>query len=270
MDDHVKEFYRQFSEDSPTGNFHKVIALHEAPDSKWKTICNLIPNLPKGWYELSKLSTSDRIDFTRDYWYSKLPFHPCMIAGLADFFSSLDDIGIFVTQKKFDDPFDLQMVYSLKGGRGFFHGGCPASDEKVLTLKRTFPAVNWPEDYLAFFQIHDGFSKATDTGITPCSHMLSAYDAFQNMLNSIDPVTTMKGDPVDATKLFPFYESFGMPFYQCFWGDWYPEEEMGNVYYSGQINKISDVTSQDPSVETMAFATFSDWLMFYLEIIEKP
>ena len=126
-----------------------------------------------------------------------------------------------------------------------------------------------PLDYLAFLQIHNGFSKVTDSGITPSNLMKKKYNDFQNTLSLAEPVTTVKGDPVDALKLIPFYESFGMPFYQCFWGEWYPEEEMGNVYFSGQTNKISDTTGLDPSVDTMAFPTFADWLMFYLEIIEK-
>jgi hypothetical protein len=59
-----------------------------------------------------------------------------------------------------------------------------------------------------------------------------------------------------------------MPFFQCFWGEWYPEREMGNVYYSGFTRSISDYTQFGVGVETMAFETFTDWLMFYLETIE--
>jgi hypothetical protein len=59
-----------------------------------------------------------------------------------------------------------------------------------------------------------------------------------------------------------------MPFYQCFWAEWYPEQEMGNVYYSGESKTISDVFGSFSSSETMAFTTFTDWLMFYLERID--
>ena len=59
-----------------------------------------------------------------------------------------------------------------------------------------------------------------------------------------------------------------MPFFQCFWLEWYPEDEMGNVYYSGVANTISDLAAKATSAENMAFPTFTDWLMFYLETIE--
>ena len=80
-------------------------------------------------------------------------------------------------------------------------------------------------------------------------------------------VTNTKGELINPHSLIPFYESFGMPFYQCFYKDWYPETEMGNIYYSGNTNTISDVKNKDPSSEAMAFSTFSDWLIFYLETI---
>jgi hypothetical protein len=66
-------------------------------------------------------------------------------------------------------------------------------------------------------------------------------------------------------SLIPFYESFGQPFFQCFWGDWYPDQEMGNVYYSNATKKILVSNKKDDCLETMAFETFTDWLVFYLE-----
>jgi hypothetical protein len=78
-------------------------------------------------------------------------------------------------------------------------------------------------------------------------------------------IKTSDGIEVDPKTLIPFYESFGMPFFQCFWTEWYPEEEMGNVYYSGVSKKILVAEDERPSEENMAFPTFLDWLMFYLE-----
>ena len=49
MDFHIKEFYRQTSDDFPSGNFHKVIALNEAPDIPWETLVEMVPKLNKGW-----------------------------------------------------------------------------------------------------------------------------------------------------------------------------------------------------------------------------
>ncbi len=88
------------------------------------------------------------------------------------------------------------------------------------------------------------------------------------MLEEQDSLTTTKGVAVNPHSLIPFYKSFGMPFFQCFWGEWHPESEMGNIYYSDLTRKICACTKKDECVETMAFETFTDWLMFYLEKID--
>ena len=107
------------------------------------------------------------------------------------------------------------------------------------------------------------------TGITCVSMMNDTYQEFQNMLNSQGEVRTKSGKVVNPKTLIPFYESFGMPFYQCFWDGWHPEQEMGNVYYSGESNTISDPALTDEgSMEQMTFPTFSEWLLFYLEQFE--
>lgn len=270
MDHHVKEFYCQFSGDTPKGNFHKVIPLHESPHITWESISKLVPKLSKGWYELAHLPVKDRIEFTRDYWLAKMPYHPKFPDFLMRFFDNLDDIAIYVIQRKFDDPYDANMVYSLKGDTGFFRGALPATDDETLALQRSFPDTLLPTDYLSFLQIHDGFCKTTDcTGLIPSSQMADAYREFQEIIQVEGHLTTNHGTDVNPKKVIPFYESFGMPFFQCFWAEWYPEQEMGNVYYSGLTRTISDVVgSSDPSSETMAFSTFTDWLMFYMERIE--
>jgi hypothetical protein len=269
MDHHIKEYYSQFHDETPKGNFHKVIALNENHAVTWSTACKMVPSLCKGWFELAQLSPEDKIEFTRDFWLSKLPYHPKVDDFLSQFFASLDDIYIYLIQRKFDDPFEANLVYSLSGDAGFFRGSIPASDAEILALKNAFPDVILPADYLAFLQIHNGFSKTTDvTGISPSAKMPLSYQTFQQTLEDFGPVLTSKGKDVNPKALIPFYESFGMPFYQCFWAEWYPEQEMGNVYYSGVTGTIIDVESKDPSSESMAFPTFLDWLMFYMEKIE--
>jgi hypothetical protein len=99
--------------------------------------------------------------------------------------------------------------------------------------------------------------------------MKEGYNAFQEMLGSvIDPITTPSGAIVNPASLIPFYESFGMPFFQCFWGEWYPEQEMGNVYLSPASRMISTCKKRGECDESLAFETFTDWLMFYLEKID--
>ena len=268
MNNHVREFYKQFSNDEPNGHFHKVIALQEAADVDLETVSSFAPALSKGWYELAHLKNKDRIDFLFDFWLSKLPFHPKAQKNLEKFFSSISEIGVYLVQKGFDDPFKINMVYSLKNETSFYRGEPSASEEKIAALQQAFPSVILPEDYKAFLRIHDGFSKTTDcTGVIPSTEMLETYKRFQEMVEGADPITMKKGVLVDPKKLIPFYESFGMPFFQCFWADWYPQNEMGNVYFSAQLKTISNVTRPDSSTETMAFPTYMDWLFFYLEQI---
>lgn len=266
MDHHIKEYFCQFSDDLAKGNFHKVIALHEETQLNWETVSKMVPKLCKGWFELIHLKPKDRVEFVRDYWLSQLPFHPHLAEFIMRFFQSLDDVAIFLSQKNSDSPFEATLVYSLSGDNGFFRGQVGATDEDLVVLKNSFSNFILPEDYLSFLKIHNGFGKTTDsTGIISSENMLQSYLAFHQMLETREPVMTTDNQQVNPKTLIPFYGSFGMPFYQCFWEEWYPENEMGNVYYSGTTNMISDVKKIDPSAESMAFPTFLDWLMFYME-----
>lgn len=271
MDQHVQEFFRQSSDQAPRGNFNKVIALQDAPDIEWETLSKLVPDLCRGWFELAHLSSKDRIDFSRDFWLLKLPYSPGLDEFINRFFGALDDIGVFITQKRLEDPYEASFVYSFKDDGGFFRGYSPISEQKLEHLRKFFEEYILPSDYIAFLQIHDGFCKATDcTGVTRSVNMPESYKKFQTMLQKQEPIVTSKGTIVNPKTLIPFYESFGMPFYQCFWGEWYPEQEMGNVYYSGEAKTISDVFGVGTSSEKMAFPTFTEWLTFYLERIDQP
>lgn len=267
MDVHVKEFFRIASKDAPPGAFHKVIALHEAPDGSTDELVKKFACLPRGWVELAMLPIRDRIDLLRDFWLSKLPFCPHILERLDSFFEKLDDVGIFVMQRKYDDPWECELVYSLRNDGGFFRGRPPASDEQLFNLQKCFPETILPEDYVAFMRIHNGFSKANDTGIIPVEKVWKIYNDLQSSFAAGERLSMNSGKLVNPKSLIPFYESFGMPFFQCFWSDWYPESEMGTVYYSGNSNRISDVECADPSDDQMAFPTFSNWLLFYLETI---
>ncbi len=265
MQHHIKEYYKQSSGDTGKGKFHKVIHINEANELLWEEIQELAPSLPRGWFELAHLKPSDRLEFTRDFWIAKLPYHPPLQEFLTKFFQSLEDIYIFLVQQKFDDPFDAHLVYGLKKDAGFYKGHPPILEKDVLHLKAEFSEIIFPKDYIAFLQIHDGFCKTTDcTGVFKSTSIKSTYERLQESIAKLEKETTgANGVSINPLSLIPFYESFGMPFFQCFFKDWYPEDEMGNVYYSGNNNTISDIKSS----ETMAFPTFSDWLIFYLETI---
>lgn len=265
MDTHIKKFFRQESDKSVKGNYHQVIDLHES-SLKWKEVQEICPSFCRGWFELAHLSNRDRVEFSRDFWLSQLAFKPEMVQGILQFFDSLDDIALFLLQEVAETPFEGRLVYSLKKNRGFFHGGVGATDQKIAQLQKAFSGFILPQDYLAFLRIHDGFCKATDTGIFSIDLMPKCYERFQRLLDDSDPLVSSGGEAMDPKKLIPFYESFGMPVFQCFYSEWYPDQEMGNVYYSGLTHTISDLKL--PLPESLAFPTFLDWLLFYLEKVE--
>lgn len=268
MDKHIKEFFIA-NTDTSLDNFHQVIQITDITAVNWEKLSKKVKRMPKGWCELARLSTADRIGFTYDFWLSRLPYHPNLDDSLNRFFSNVDDIAFFITQKKADDPFEAHMVYSLSNDRGFYRACIPASEEELFELQKYFSDFVLPEDYLAFLSIHNGFCKATDsTGLTSAGKMKENYITFQKMLEEKGIPSTISNRSVNPHSLIPFYESFGMPFYQCFWGEWHPEDEMGNVYYSSSTNMISNVDSYGSSTpEAMSFKTFTDWLIFYLETV---
>lgn len=268
MDSHVLEYYQAYSDDASPGHFHRVIPLHEDRLIEWEEALEWVPNLCRGWYELSHLSVQDRIEFTREFWRATLPYHPELSVFLDQFFASVDDIGIYLTQRTFDDPFCAHLIYSLSDNSGFFQGELPATEEEILALQNAFPAYILPADYLAFLRIHNGFAKAMDSGLIRSHDLPQVYADCQASLQEDPPVTTSLGTAVNSAGIIPFYRSFDMPFFQCFWSEWYPEQEMGNVYYSGLTRSLSDPAQANDSSETMAFKSFIDWLIFYLEKVD--
>ncbi|MBS0605687.1 MAG: SMI1/KNR4 family protein [Parachlamydiales bacterium] len=268
MNSHVRRFYRKFiDEDAPIRLYHEVIALHEAPRFSWEEISSKVPSLPKGWHELAYLQKQDRIEFSRDFWLSTVPFEPRFHEFFNQFFSALDDVGVYVTQLRFDSPFESEIVYSLRDGSCFFHGSPPCSDEEIAKLKQDFDGLI-PEDFCAFLKIHDGFSKHTDTGLVKTKFLKALYDQLIVELREDRQDIVCKGKIIDPKSLIPFYESFGQPSYQCFFTEWHPGKEVGNVYYSTLEKVISDHTDRNASMENLAFPSFLDWLVFYLESIE--
>lgn len=269
MDNHALEYFRQYSGKSEKGHFHQVISLHDSLDGRnWEEVSKLAPTLCRGWFELSHLPVADRIEFTREFWLTKLQYQPDLNEALDKFFSSLDEIGIFLIQQSYDDVFKPRLVYSIKNNGGFFHGHPPAHEEQIIELQKSFPDFLLPADYLNFLQIHNGFSKSYDTGIITSKDMAMTYQQFQESFQEKDAIITSKNVEINPKTLVPFYESFGMPFFQCFWSEWYPEQEMGNIYYSGETHTISEPTGSEDGLEKMAFKTFTEWLLFYLEKID--
>ena len=267
----MKESFHDFYDDKGSKNqFHHVIALNQE-EMAWESLLEKSPGMPRGWYELSRLSKEDRIEFTREYWLGKIPLisiHADYLEGrLYNFFDKMDDIAIFVTQATVKEPFEPHMIYSLTEDRGFFHGSPPISTQGLENLVKQFANISFPPDYLAFLQIHDGFSKYTDTGL------IKSFDlskTFQSLKQSLSETVLIRpdGQILDPNHLIPFYESFGLHCYQCFYSDWYPESEMGNLYFSESNCTVSNFFDRENLEENLAFPTFLEWLLFYLEDIE--
>lgn len=267
MNSHVRRFYRTFVNDAtPVRFYHEVIALHENPQMQWKEIEQKAPSLPRGWHELALLDPNDRIEFVKDFWLSALPFVSHIHEFLEKFFKKLDDVGVYLTQSRYDCPFECEIVYSLGDDSSFFHGLPPPSLEKIANLQRDFNDV-LPQDYLDFLKIHDGFSKHSDTGIIKSDYLQSVYENVQEKIQN--EMIYSGNQIIQPRDLIPFYESFGQPSFQCFYLNWISINSAGNVYYSMAEGKISDIFDQNSWGQNLAFPTFLDWLIFYLEGIEE-
>lgn len=269
MTDRIHGFFKESEDEDHEGHFHKVIGLHEEPYLDWETLSRQIPRLPRGWFELSRLELQDRVEFTREYWFARLskvvPADITFEERLFSFFDKLEDVAIFATQEVSEGPFEVHMVYALKDDSGFFHGYPPATADNLALFAKQFANFTLPPDYLAFLSIHDGFSKYCDTGLIKTRDMARYYSRFQQV-NAQEVILSPEGQIVDPKSLIPFYESFALHCYQCFYADWYPTTEMGNIYYAEKIEDPAlDFLSQNFLDDNFAFASFLGWLMCYLE-----
>lgn len=246
--------------------FFKLIPLHENRDLQWEELLGEVPHLPRGWFELSRLSREDRIEFTRDFWLSKLSFSqaPALDDQLISFFSQVDNIEIFLTQETKYSPFDVHMVYSLQEKNSYFHGFPPAHKEEIQHLCKQFESATFPKNYLAFFEIHDGFSKYMDRGLIRIKEMAKANFKFQQLLSS-ELLIGAEGFSINPTSLIPFYESSELHAYQCFFTEWGPLEEMGNICYSADLDQGLPFFLPHFLENGGASPTFLHWLIHYLK-----
>jgi len=252
----VNQYFREGA------NFEKVILLSDLPNMSWQEVVQMAPNFPRGWFELSRISIENRIHFTYDFWLDKLPFNVSVYPGLTRFFEKLDDVGVVLACKK--DRWTPQLVYSLSDNSSFFRGlpGAMQSDLEELKMSLDFPL---PRDYLAFMKIHNGFGRISEMGLLRSDELASAKRRLTEMILKTDQLVKSGLISVDPGALCPFYEVYGLDSYQCFYADWYPTNEIGNVYFSGIDYTVSDTSEQKAWSENLAFPTFSEWFIYYLE-----
>ncbi len=241
------------------GLFSEVLFFSQDRIS-WEETKKKIPEFPKGWYELSCLNDPDRIEFTKEYWLKVLPFVPKAHPKIIRFFQGLDDVGIYAFLPKNQEKWQLEFIYSLKNEACFFRGGLFAREGSIQALNQQLQHV-LPKDYLAFFQIHNGFARHNDIGILHLEQVIPCQKQLERIL--LDSQKRYTPSIIyERDSLIPFYECFGLHSFQCFFKEWYPTSEIGNVYFSGVDYTISKVVKAE---EDLAFESFSKWLAFYLE-----
>jgi hypothetical protein len=257
----VRDFYRRPEKEESL--FHSVLFLSDNPDSL-NDASRYSSELPRGWFELCRLPAEDRIEFVRDFWLNLLPYHPAFHIFLTEFFGKLDDVGVVLTQVSQQSPSVAEMIYSLKDNSTFFHALPPCTESELNELKSLI-VHPLPHDYLAFLRIHNGFGKLSDLGLLKTRQAIDAQKHLMDQFLWSDRTIKMKNQAIDPSSLIPFYESYGLQSYQCFFNEWYPGSEMGNVYLSGIDYTISDYSDRKEWADQMAFPTFLDWLAFYME-----
>ena len=254
----AKKYYELGGE----SNIQEVLILSEETTLNWNEISEKIPEIPRGWFELSRISPEERIEFVTDLWLDRLPYHPGGQSVISHFFSRLDDIAILVVRR--EGEYSAEMVYSFADNRSFFRGLPPATEEDVRVFKREL-GIQVPYDYLSFLRLHNGFGKLSEIEIIRMEDIATAREAVREIVTNTDHVIEWKNHIIDPEALIPFYEDYGLNSFQCFFTDWYPGSEMGNVYLSGISYTMSDTTERSHWIEQRAFTSFLEWLAIYLE-----
>ena len=262
MNSLIRQFFS--ADKSGEGAFKEVLFLSESPELSWEAAEKKSSDLPRAWFELSRLSPKDRVEFTRDFWLDRLPYHPSAHPLFYEFFEQLDDVAVVLTQTDEEENLSAELVYSLGDNSCFFRGKPPCSDEDLLELRNEI-RIPLPQDYLSFVRIHSGFGKLSEMGLLPLGEVANAKRRLMDLILRSEKRLMSGKQRVEPGSLIPFYEAFGLDSFQCFYADWYPSNEMGNVYLSGIDYTISDTSKTGTWPDSLAFPTFSDWLAYYLQ-----
>jgi len=266
MNSAVYEYFQKRGSDK--GEFVDVILLDDESFLSYDDVLKMVSYFPKGWYELSRLPILDRIEFTAQYWQTILPFYPHVNNFLIKFFDRVDDVAVFLTKKQGHNSFYPELVYSMNNETTFFRGGIPVSDEGLVILNEQFSGI-LPHDYRSFLKIHNGFAKNQDFGLIKAENLKLFSERMQTSLTDERRAILCGNKKVEPKNLIFFYQDFDFESFQCFFTDWVPLGEVGNVYFSMRDRTISNCKGCEELEEKLAFYTFLDWLVFYLEEIEE-
>lgn len=262
MNRSVLEYYKK---DESSG-FCDVIFVDEKTTKTYEELKEIAYKFPKAWFELSKLQITDKIEFSADFCLKTLPYSPDIYPLIADFFLNINDISIIMTKKRNDEKYLVELVYSMQNDSTFFRGKPPLDEDIINYINFEFNNI-LPRDYLAFLKIHSGFAKNADSGIIEAENMLDLTNHMIDLIENQKKVILLNNQHIDPQDLIFFYQSYQRVDFQCFYTRWQPQE-IGNVYYSYNDNSISNYYDKASLSENLAFPTFLDWLIFYLDILD--
>jgi len=264
MNSQIRDFFRVDKSHDP--HFKEVRFLSEESDLCWEEIKNT--GLSRGWFELSRIPVEDRVEFSKEFWLSCFSFHPVATKTLIDFFNQLDDIVVLICRQTEEEPWESELVYSLRDNSCFFRGRPPAEEGQIDWTKKQL-GFNLPHDYWAFFRLHNGFGKLTELGMLAIEDLAEAKNQLVATCLKSDKLLRMGEASLDPHSLFPFYEEYGLGSFQCFNAEWYPGSEMGNVFFSSIETTISDISDRKTWTENLAYPTFLEWLSAFLEGVNR-
>lgn len=254
----AQQFYKKGGEEG----WESVRSLTDGSCVSWELIPIEAPDLPRGWLELSRVTSIERKEFIADFWLDTLPYDPSSHQMVESFFSKVEDIDILLLEKEGDVV--AKMVYSLSNNQTFFWGNVPVSldaiQEESLGMRDSLP-----RDYLAFLSMHNGFGRLGSKGIFKIEELSLAKRRLQKALEEMHPPLCLEGKIVDPHSCIPFYEVEGTDAFQCFYLDWYGENGVGNVHCSLLDRWISPLPKEGEAKESLTFPSFSAWLWEYLE-----
>lgn len=252
MNGQIREFLRKFNQ---------VRVLSEEPGLCWEEASSLAVSRP--WFELSRVSAEDRVEFTKDFWLSRLPLHLSATPAIEEFFRKVGDVVVISARQTNEEPWRPELIYSLADNSSFFRGLGAATQHEIEELLEQFN-VRLPRDYCSFFSLHNGFGKLSETGLLRLGELTHVRErVIERILESPQPLR-FQDAWFDPHSLFPFYEEYGLESFQCFNADWYPGSEMGNVHFSTIDWSLSDVTERAAWAEELAYPTFLEWLADFL------
>lgn len=256
---------KNFDEASTNPLLMEVFSIEQLRQTlSWGQIVQKVPRLPRGWYELTGLSCRDRIDLCLEVWCSSLGIKDKEAVGICRFFSTLEDIQVYVYREHKTGAYEIKMVYMVQGSHTHFYGSLP-----LLSLEGGSLPCLGDASYYKFFSIHNGFGRCNDEGILSYRHLARAqYKLRKHLLHFkyIDPEETCS-----SLGLFPFYGGEHLFTYQCFICD--PELQRGQSSPNILLNIMDEKLLKNQGLRFIElshltatrYSSFLSWLDSYLQ-----